>query len=1155
MSHRLATAYCVSLLSVVTSLNASIFFDDFDSDTVGGAPAAWSRNSSTLIYVADSYSVSNSNSLFMRQGDSARKLTLTNYVTIPDATQDLVFSFDYFVPATLEGGGSHPDFLIFEIDFGSGFQPILYDAGRPDGFAQTMDYAGAQLTLANADGSQADFMNYSVIVPSSYYSDTLTATEFKLRFSWKSTSPNEDAYIDNVSVAELPGFSHQELVVNANGGFENGHAGWYQGHTGLSSNAFEGVNASSHSHGTYWKHSWYEFDCDPAKEYAVSFAAASDHTTSNGVFQIRYYDSSHSEIATDHLLSLLGTNAYSVYRADGIYPPAGVQYARFYFAAGYPGTGTTYLDDVLITTDADESGLASSSFIAQDITSITPDPGLESGVSDWNGSVSLETTVVAEGSQAVRLNGASYWKTFSHDLIPVTAGQYYKLSFQAAVLNVSVSPSLYFRFYAADGTTRLGGSSTLVDFAGTAPFREFSSPYVLAPAGAAYIQIISNFPKSNSGAKLYLDEVHLYEAKNLPVRLVPTYESIGVYVSRETQVANEVAHIYYRETGSTQWYEAYQSEFDDTRGEYRGSIVGLLEDTEYEVQVVLEVDGIKFDEAGEKVTTWDSTPTIAQTISVSSLYTSGQLLIENMHGEPDGWIKITGTGADDIDGAYADDVALKIINSSYLIFENIEIVGGRRHAVQVEMSDQIRIVDCEMSGWARQPNYSDGVYSYETLSDKNKGKGSAINKDAGVHLAGSSRVTVERCYIHDPRLSANNWGENANKHPMGPTAIYVQNQIVSSTKNMKGNFVVRYNDLIGSDDIRWNDVIEGENNTSPIGSFYRDSDVYGNMLAFANDDGTELDGGQMNMRFFGNRIESCRVSLSLAPCIVGPSYVFNNLMFNQGDDNDESVTIVKLGGGTTYSKGKSFFFNNTIYGKGKGLAGVGIGSDTNREMFLGQTRNNIIHTTNSHADYNKTIRDAEQHPWNSFDYDNLSTKNWAAASVQYAAGQEANGVLDDEPIFVNAGVGDFRLASNSSGIDDGLGLFNFADQYLGNAPDQGAIEHGDSSLFPIRPIAISADKYFVELSGTVGGSSTPVNVVLTTAALADSLAYEVRMNNTVDWLSVAPATGTLSPNSTQMLTLTLQTASLSSGDRLEATILVRFDDGFSIPITVNAEAL
>ena len=948
-------------------------------------------------------------------------------------------------------------------------------------------------------------------------------------------------------------FSHKEVTINANGGFENGFAGWYKGHASSNSNSYEGVNASVISHGTYWKKSWYEFDCDPSMEYAVSFAAASDNTSSNGLFQIRYYDASDTQITTDHLLSLNGTNAYSVYYADSIYPPAGAEYARFYFAASYPGTGTTYLDDVLITTDAIETGLVSPNLIDQALTNLTPDPGIESGVSDWNGGATVETTVVAAGSQAVKIGGASFYKTYSHDLIAAEEDTYYMLSLQAAIENVSTSPSLGFSFYAADGTTKLGGTNRVFDIEGTAPYREYTTPYYRSPAGTEYLKISISFPKNNSGAKLYLDEVNLYQSSNLPVRVVPTFQSLGVYVSREAQVANEVAHVYYRETGTTQWYEAYQPEFDDTRGEYRSSIVGLLEGTEYEVQVVLEADGSKLDEAGTIVTTWDSTPPIAQTISVASLYTSGQLLIEDMHGEPDGWIKITGTGSNDIDGGYADDVALKILNSSYLIFEGIEIEGGRRHAVQVQMSDQIRIVDCEMSGWARQPNYTGGVYSYETLADKNKGKKFAINKDAGVHLYESSRVTVERCYMHDPRTSANNW--EGSQHPAGPSAIYVQNVEGPSTNIMKGNFVVRYNDLIGSDDIRWNDVIEGENNNSAYGSFYRDSDIYGNMLAFANDDSTEMDGGQMNTRFFGNRIESCYVGLSLAPCIVGPSYVYQNLMFNQGDDRNSCFSIVKLGGGTTYSKGKSFFFNNTIHGKGNGLTSVGFGSDDNRSMFLGQTRNNIIHTTNPNSKYNRTIRDAEQNPWNDFDYDNLSTQGWSSASKEYAAGQEANGILNDAPTFVDAAVGDFRLASGSSGIDDGIHLLNFADQYLGNAPDQGAIEHGDSSMFPIRPVAISADKYFVELTGTAGGSTTPVDVVLTTGALAGLLGYEVRMNDTVDWLTMTPATGTLSANSTKTLTLSLQTAGLSSGDKLEATILVKLENGFSVPITVNAEVL
>ncbi|WFB37796.1 right-handed parallel beta-helix repeat-containing protein [Kiritimatiellota bacterium B12222] len=1171
-----------------------------------------------------------------------------------------------------------------------GMRVSFYDSGD-----QFISSAGA----GDVTGTQEwTYVTNSVVVP-------VTADYAKIQlYVSQSNSTYGKVYFDDLFCDV---FSHKEVTVNTNGGFESGYTGWYKGHTSLSSNAAEGVNASAMSHGSYWKQSWYEFSCDPAKEYAVSFWAASDNATSSGLFQIRYYDATDSQISSHHLLSLTDTHSYALYYLDGIYPPVGAEYARFYFAASYPGTGTTYLDDLQITTDADtpeegvlvfdvtdfsdysgqsttgsmsleagntalhltgnfwrkyayayevtpntmlevtveasnvgelicigmdsdndyatsltniqfagsqshssflpletsyvagsgsetfilpigtvftgnmsyltfigdddldanvdvtfsnirifeaeETELVSSSFIDQALTNLTPDPGMESGVSDWNGGVSLETSIVASGSQAVKIGGASFYKTYSHDLIPVTEGSYYRLFIQAAIESVSVSPTVSFSFYAADGTTRLGTTPTVIDIEGSAPYREFSSLYYLAPAGSAYAKIGVSFPKNNSGAKLYLDDVHLLESSNLPVRLVPTYGAISVYVSREAQVADEVAHVFYREAGTSQWYEAYAPEFDDVRGEYRSSIVGLNEDTAYEVQVVLEANGVPFDEAGASITTWDSEPNIGQTISVASLYSGGQLLIEDLHGEPDAWIKITGTGLNDIDGTYAYDVALKILNSSYLIFEGLDIQGGRRHAVQVQMSDQIRIVNCEMSGWAREANYVSGAYSYETLADMNGGNNRAINKDAGVYLHESSRVTVERCYMHDPRSSANNW--EGNNHPAGPCAIYVHN--ITNTYNIitKGHYVVRYNDLIGSDEIRWNDVIEGENNGSGRGSFYRDSDVYGNMLAFANDDSTEMDGGQMNTRFFGNRIESCFVGLSLAPCTIGPSYVFQNLIYNQGDDRDTNFGMVKLAGGSTYSKGKSFFFHNTIHGRGNGIVGMGFGSDTNKAMFLAQTRNNIIHTTHSHSNYNQTIRDSEQNPWNSFDYDNLSTLGQATANVTYAAGQEPNGILNDPPTFVNVAAGDFRLASGSSGIDDGLPLFNFADQYLGSAPDQGAIEYTDSSLFPIRPIAITADKYFVELSGTAGGSTTPVDVVLSTGVLGSALDYEIRMNNTVDWLSVSPAAGTLNSNSSHTLTLTLQTAGLVSGDKLEATILVKLENGFSVPITVNAEAL
>ena len=102
--------------------------------------------------------------------------------------------------------------------------------------------------------------------------------------------------------------------------------------------------------------------------------------------------------------------------------------------------------------------------------------------------------------------------------------------------------------------------------------------------------------------------------------------------------------------------------------------------------------------------------------------------------------------------------------------------------------------------------------------------------------------------------------------------------------------------------------------------------------------------------------------------------------------------------------------------------------------------------------------------------------------------------------------------------------------------------------------AVSSDHYVVILTSSTDGVSNSVNVVLTSGELDGSLNYHIRMNDTVDWLFVTPATGSLSANSSQTLTFSLRNIGLSEGESLEATILVRFDDGLSVPITVRAEA-
>jgi hypothetical protein len=151
-------------------------------------------------------------------------------------------------------------------------------------------------------------------------------------------------------------------------------------------------------------------------------------------------------------------------------------------------------------------------------------------------------------------------------------------------------------------------------------------------------------------------------------------------------------------------------------------------------------------------------------------------------------------------------------------------------------------------------------------------KRKAINYHAGVEVGrGCSRVVVEGNWIHSPRGTANSWKDG---HPAGPQGI-----ILAETG---GNNVVRYNDIIGSESHWWNDAIESIRNRSITGGPYRDTDVYGNVLAFANDDGIELDGGQINVRSWHNWITGALCGVSCAPNRKGPSYVFRNLTARGG---------------------------------------------------------------------------------------------------------------------------------------------------------------------------------------------------------------------------------------------------------------------------------
>lgn len=792
----------------------------------------------------------------------------------------------------------------------------------------------------------------------------------------------------------------------------------------------------------------------------------------------------------------------------------------------------------------------SSSFIDQNLTElITTNPGFENGTTDWSSQhTSVQSGYAASGVNAAYQDSANFYRLYPIRTFTAVPGAYYRLKAKIATANMAIGPTLDVRFFDASGTQLTSAGVTNLTLAGTRPFHEYATDYIIAPANAATAKI-HIATSANAGGTVYYDDVSLVKVNNLPVRVVPTYNSLSVHVAKVGAGSGMQAHIFYRPQGTSTWHESFLPIYDAVAGEYRVSIVDLQPDTTYEVQALLETGGVVSSEGGVRATTWPSSPPIASTVSIASLYSgSGELKIENMHGSPTGWIKITGTGANDVAGGYnttagADNgSALLIKNCSYLIFENVHVTGGRYNGIEIRHSDAIRLLRCEISGWARTGNVFSAGRSYESQADVTANR--PIDLDAAIKLNHTTRVTVERCYAHDPRSGSNTWTYG---HPNGPTAVYVMNNLET------GNSVIRYNDFIGNDTVRWNDSIEGYNNDADSGSLHRDSDIHGNMLCFGNDDGIELEGGQKNVRFWGNRIESFYQGISLAPNKLGPSYLYRNVIFNMGDQNDGSWAAVKAGGGTTYSKGKSFLFHNTFYLNGNGLYGVGYGSDSNRAMFMALTRNNIFYSSNDHVNYRNAISDTSPNAWSNFDYDNLASATLSSAQVTYAAGQETHGILNNYPTFVDLAGGDFRLATGSSALNAGQPLANFAENWLGANPDQGAFESGDSSLIPKRPIAISANKYLVNLTATAnGGSTTSVVVTLTTGNLGGATAYTVRKNTTnTAWLAITPTSGTLNNNSSQAFTFSVNTAGLSAGQR-EATVLVRLANGYSVPITIVA---
>jgi hypothetical protein len=371
-----------------------------------------------------------------------------------------------------------------------------------------------------------------------------------------------------------------------------------------------------------------------------------------------------------------------------------------------------------------------------------------------------------------------------------------------------------------------------------------------------------------------------------------------------------------------------------------------------------------------------------------------------------------------------------IIDADYVIVRGLELRNAGRHGILIKPGrHHIVIEDCRITFWGR----IGGPLTY----------GNASNSDSAIYAErGAGHLVLQRNLIENPRGASNDWDTG---HPAGPQGI--------SLINSSGNNVIRYNEIISTEDHGFNDAIGGGSNFSNAGSPNRDSDIHGNIIAGVWDDGIESEGANMNVRIWGNYIYRVYQHVATASTSRGPLYVFRNVFGVSRKTQVDPIggSMIKTGGRDEFSGGRKFIFHNTAL-QPRGAFSVFSGhADPNTV-----TRNHIFVCPGRLASSQEVENPGE------YDFDfycgnekgRASEKNGVRGKMAYLPSH----YLEFYPAPVVNRVQFGKIPINAGGktleitdpvvtvpnpvIDGGTRLPNFNDDFSGRAPDIGAFEVG-----------------------------------------------------------------------------------------------------------------
>ena len=500
-------------------------------------------------------------------------------------------------------------------------------------------------------------------------------------------------------------------------------------------------------------------------------------------------------------------------------------------------------------------------------------------------------------------------------------------------------------------------------------------------------------------------------------RAVPTYEAVGLYWSNPGANSATGCQVKYRVSGSSSWSQGLDMWFDASNSECRGSVVGLTPGTPYEV--AFNLPGVSTSPKGLTFTTWSNTVPVAQTINVPS---GSATLTISAGGSASGYIVYDGTGSTlDAQNGAATNIN---VNASYVIVRGFTLQGAQQHGILIDKNQHdVIIEDNDISGWGRT---RDGTWG----TDMDSGiRSICVNEEL-------TRVTVQRNKIHDPRYAANSW---AVAHPAGPQGV--------TFSYCGGNNVYRWNEIYSAKN-HFNDAMGGEDNFSTNGWPNKDSDIYGNRVEMTWDDGIEAEGGNANVRIWGNYINNTGTGVASTIDSVGPMYIFRNVwnrnQFIEGAscDSDQKQPMFKSGSSSDFGNGRRYLFHNTMLQAQASGCTNGLGGGRGRRRHgrhAARAQHGVDEQHLPDLEERRLVlpdRKRQHVPERSHQRGLLPEVGGLVGLPKYASGSG----------WQSESGGMYQLAAGSPGFDQGMRINNFNDRFNGAAPDVGAAEAGDGAM-------------------------------------------------------------------------------------------------------------